>query len=535
MLTPHISTEAEEGYHVLQRIIADRVKSASAPLFSTDVNPDTLWAAYLNNIPASRRQHYTCSCCRRFIERFGGVVTIDDTGAQHPILWGLDEVPAFFHSAIGELDVLVRRAGVAGVFLWGERESRWGTEKSEPKVGGGRVWTHLSGSPAMAAFKSPILTPGQAIAAKKEDFRILAHSLADFPKDVVVQAVRILNQDAVYRSEKAVGVANWFHELHRKIEGVKGARRDNLIWSATASAPAGFCHVRSTVISTLLDDIKQGLPFDDIARRWKDKLHPLQYQRPSAAPSDGAIEAAERLVEKLGVAKSLERRFAKLDDVLSKLWIPQPPTARPAGSGVFDHLKESARRMFELPNSTLTWEKFQRTVLPTALLIEVMTPQSGPYYGLVTSVDAESPPILQWDGVEGYLRNPVSWYFYVGGSSAEQWRLQPNQWIRVNAIFLTPHQWQVPRFTNQGENVFFALEGCGDTRDPGLVLFPEILKSEFHGIRAVIEAHSNKGGIQSADEGNANGIALQKNHPSNLVLRVTAADGLANYTIDRWD
>lgn len=351
----------------------------------------------------------------------------------------------------------------------------------------------------------------------------------------MAQASRILHQDAVYRSEKAIGVATWFTDLHRKLENVKGPLRDNIIWLAAATAPVGFCHVRSTVISTLLDDIKEGLAFDAIARRWQEKLHPLQYQRPSAAPSEGAIAAAEKLVERLGVAKSLERRFATLDDVLAKVWSPTAEKPKKSG-GIFGHLKGKIRATgVELPNTTMTWDKFHRTVLPSALSIELRAPSSGPYYGLVTAADMQAPAILQWDGLQDHPRNPVSWYFYHNGSTAQQWGLIPDNWVSVSAVFLAPHAWQEPRFTHQGQNAFFALEGCRDTRDPGLCLFPEILKSEFHAIRSVIEAHSRTGGIQGAEHGTANGIALQKGGSSNIVVRVRTAEGTATYTLDRWD
>jgi hypothetical protein len=155
------------------------------------------------------------------------------------------------------------------------------------------------------------------MAEKLEDYKMLCHGLADYSRETVEQAVRVLKADAVYRSEKALGIAEWFLKLHEAIKDNPKAKR-NLTWLAAATAPPGFCHVRSTMISTLLDDINSGLAFDDIARRWKDKMHPLQYQRPTAAPKEGAIKQAEEMVAKLGLERSLLRRYATLDDVLAQ-------------------------------------------------------------------------------------------------------------------------------------------------------------------------------------------------------------------------
>ena len=49
-----------------------------APLFRTDATG--LFDLFLENIPMEFRQKYTCSCCRRFVDEFGGLVTISKRG-----------------------------------------------------------------------------------------------------------------------------------------------------------------------------------------------------------------------------------------------------------------------------------------------------------------------------------------------------------------------------------------------------------------------------------------------------------------------
>jgi hypothetical protein len=139
--------------------------------------------------------------------------------------------------------------------------------------------------------------------------------------------------------------------------------------------------------------------------------------------------------------------------------------------------------------------------------------------------------------MEGHPRNAVSWYFYSEGSTAAQWGMTAGAWAPVSAVFLSPHEWQEPsRFAHQGMHAFFAVEGCRDARNPGLALFPEILKAEFHGIRAVIEAYSNRGVLETGEGNTANGLAFARGeHPNSLTLRVRAAGGAAVYTLDRWD
>lgn len=514
------SLEADEQYPELEAAIANALTVAS--VFETDANPDDLWAAYLGGIQEDRRQHYNCHCCRHFIQRVGGLVRIDENGRQFPALWGFD-APMFFDRSVSSIRRIVDNAKVTGVFLSADKVL--GTPRTKD-------WTHLAVvNPKPYAGK--LLTAGQAMAEKLEDYKMLCHGLSDYSRDAVEQAVRVLKADAVYRGEKALGVAEWFLKLHEAIRDNPKAKR-NLTWLAVATAPPGFCHVRSTMISTLLDDIKGGMAFDDIARRWKDKMHPLQYQRPTAAPKAGAIQQAEEMVAKLGLERSLLRRYATLDDVLLKLWVPRELPDAPKSGGVFDHLRNQKKaEAIELPATKMTWEKFKRTVLGDVLQMEIMVPSRGGFCGLMTAADPEAPAIIQWDGLDGHPRNPVSHYYWMSGSPASQWGLSPG-WNKVSCVFPGPSKWQEPdKFTHQADAIHFAIPGCVESRPQSLALFPEILKSEFHGIRSVIEAHSNTAAGQSAENGTANGLTF--NGKEAVTLRVRTAEGLASYIIDRMD
>lgn len=522
------ASTASEGYIILENMIRDRVVMRSGgPLFTTSVSPEALWAAYMSGFPEANRKHYDCHSCRRFIQTYGGLVTIGKDGSAKSLLWDGDcgfgdDVPPFFFSSLKAMADLIAAAKVDGVFL--SSDKTWGTPTTPDKKRA-FSWTHLSAKPARV-YEDKLLTASQRMAEKLEDFKMLQRALADYAAPAAEQAVRVLKSDALARSEKALGIAEWFSSLHGK--------NKNQLWLAVATAPPGFCHVRSTMISTLLDDVVAGLDFAVIARRWSEKMDPLQYQRPSAAPKEGAIEAAEKIVEKLGIAKSLVRRFAKLTDVQVKHWEPKPAAAKKAAKadGVFGHLRGQADAVKEvaLPPTTMTWSKFSKTVLPDARSLEIRVPSNGSFFALMTAADAEAPPIFQWDREE--QRNPASWYIYKGGSPASQWGLVAGTWTKVTSVYPSPPHWHQPeKSAHHGEGALFALEGAQDSRRDSMALFPECLKSELHGIRSVIEAHSKKGGIQG-DGGDANGVYFEKGSPARTEIRV---DGSAVYVLDRWD
>lgn len=531
-ITNQVSQHNEDKYEMFLGGIRDYFNSTLAShgkaLFTTDA-PEDLFSIFLDKLPSSVRQHYTCNACRRFVNTYGGVVTITPEGETIPVMWP-DEVPELYQASIDAVKNAVAKAKVTGVFYAGGKV--WG----QPVTG---EWHHMSVIPNGVSFSSLTKTPFQAMAEKREDYKTLIGALVEFPIEAVKQALLVLKTDSLYRSEKVLGVAEWLLGVHKN-RTVKNKRtRDNLTWLAVATAPAGFCHVKSSMIGTLLEDIVSGLPFETINRRFADKMHPLQYQRPQSLPSAGNIAQAEKIFSQLQAAGSLERRFARLDE-LQLIWQPtaKEEQPKPASEGVFSHIKPKGAitvKNLDIPAITMTWKKFYETVLPIADKIEFFVPRGRQnYMALITSVNEDAPPILQWDTAE--QRNPVSWYVKINGSYTSDWNLSEREWCNVTGVTFKPSMWYGD-FKHQGEGVVFILAGAVDKRyeNSGNALFPETLKSELHSIRKTIEAYSRNAVLQGVDEASACGIALGKGSNYNLVFRVTSNGQQVSYKLDRWD
>lgn len=502
-------------------------------LFTTDTPP--LDPIFLEALPAELRQEHTCSACRRFMDRFGGLVLVGPGGQTVPALWDPAAAPEPYVAAVRSLAEVISQAPISGVFLAHERV--WG----QPETG---AWSHLAVTPdaALVHRPGPLQTTGQVRAEKRHDHEVLLRGLAEFSYAHAERAHTMLTSEQLFRAEKCLGVAKWLLDLHQSLRATKDARaRDNLVWLAVAGAPAGFCHLRSSMIGTLLADIQQDLPFAEIKARFAAKLHPLQYQRPTAPPSAGNIAQAEKIVAQLKAAGALERRFARLDD-LQTLW--RPATSGRAGvpGGVFAGVKPGKQGKKEAPKTTLpttkmTWQKFARTVLPTAEHIEFMVPAGKRIYlAFVTAKHADAAPILQWDQPE--RRNPATCYVYIDGSTPQRWGLVPDVYHPVTAVALHPAHWDASKnFSHIGETATFVLAGAKDREYvKGAGLFPEWLKSEFHPIRATIEAYTREAVIADKDAAGACGISLSKGGAWNHEFRVTTRGGVqAVYRLDRWD
>jgi hypothetical protein len=188
-----------------------------------------------------------------------------------------------------------------------------------------------------------------------------------------------------------------------------------------------------------------------------------------------------------------------------------------------------------IPAQTMTWDKFRRTVLPYAERLQFLAPGHGSYTALVTAVNADAPPILQWDRED--RRNPVSWYFWNGGSTAASFGLRGGTYVEVEAVALKPSMWgDETENEHQGKGVVFVLAGARESKMAGAALFPENLKAEFHGIRSVMEAYSRSAAIEGLKEPHVAGIMMTTG-PEGWDADVRAWSGgrSTGYRLDRWD
>ena len=189
----------------------------------------------------------------------------------------------------------------------------------------------------------------------------------------------------------------------------------------------------------------------------------------------------------------------------------------------------------KIPPITMTWDKFQRTVLPTAEAIEYLVPSTRTSFAvLVTAANPEAAPILQWDREDA--RNPVSLYVWKAGSYSSQFGLAAGKFHPVSAVALQPSMWGAASgMEHQGQSVMLILDGAQETVQSGAALFPEILKAEFHGIRSVIEAYSASATIEGMDQPHAVGLSLSKGGNCGAHIRVTTGGRAVDYKLDRWD
>lgn len=484
------------SYHAFQQKFANDIATRLKEKALFNTNASGLFTKYLAGIPLNERQEYNCNCCKAFIEKYGGLVYIQD-GQPVSALW--EHTNHEYKDAFLRMKREVEDSSILNVFY--SNELVWG----KPVTG---EFVHMYAvNPNVYLNRTRL--PHEATALSIELYNSVRLCVFEYSLKTFQTAVKLLESEHLYRSEKVLGQAQFLLDLK------KGAN----LWQAVATAPEGFLHPRASMIATLLDDIQAERT--DYAERFAEKMHPLQYQRPTAAPSDGLIKQAEKDFEALGLSRSLERRFARLDEVPC-VWKPSMVSI-PAES-LFGHLRAIPKKT-ELPSSIMTWVKFQRDVLPGAKSIEAyISNQQTRFSSFVTAVHPDAPNILKWN-------NSFSWYFYSGGSYPERYSLVPEKYVQVTGIADSPAKGR----KEEQEQMMFFLEGARDQRTPSLCLFPEILRSDLHPYKRVIEAYNKSREISHKESSSAAGLFLAKSDTWNLKVRVTNGEYTQEIVIDRWE
>ncbi|MBR3358383.1 MAG: hypothetical protein IKG46_11260 [Solobacterium sp.] len=519
--TELLTEERAQYPHLLKRIRHNYEDNSQTPLFMTDAAD--LYDLFLEGLPAPLRQIYNCSHCRSFVNRYGGLVTLDEHGKRTPVMWS-EDVPELYRKGTEMIIDRIRHAEIKGIFYTGE--DMLGTEETGE-------WKHMAVRvPAELRYSSCLYTAKQAAAEKNEEYRMLKDTITKYTKDEILQAINMLKSGRLSHEKKFLDNAEWLLDLQQKAE--KAKRRNEVLWYAAATAKTGYCHFSNNMIGTLLADIHAGYSQRAIERRFMEKMHPLKYQRPTELPKKQNVERAEEIIRRLNLEDSLKRRFARLDEI-ETIW--KPEKQKEASEGVFKDVpyreKRSEPSKTPVKDVVMTWEKFARTMLKEATKIEYYVPSKRTSYGaLVTAAVPDSEPILQWDSREH--RNPFSWYLYVNGSLPADWNLKANTFTEVEAVTLKPCCWQ-PGFEYQGIGVCLILKDCHDVNRPsGLALFPECLKKELREVRSTIEAYSKRGYIDRVSEPNACGL-ITGDKEIDMILRVTTKYGVTDVYIDRWD
>lgn len=395
------------NFDSLKTSLAKQFKAMSETgLFRVDIEPDLLWETYLGSFPEGSnpiyktRREYDCSTCRHFVKNLGGVVSI--VGGRVVTIWDGETEGA--HCVVADaMAALVRQRPIKNVYLHNEptvgvAECRQLLEDKSVKT-----WTHFFVNlPGEVVLRKDQIGPRLAESQATHD--VVARGLAEIDTATVDTVVDLIQQGSLYRGDEHLRSLLAFRKLQEQYQGA--AEKDLFVWE-NLKAPAG--RIRNTVIGSLLVDLASGVDLEGAVKSFEVKVAPTNYKRPTALVTKAMVLNAQKVVDELGLASALERRYAKIDDITINNVLFADRSAKKA-MNAFDELAASvpvsAKSLAKVEEVVI--EDFIANILPRAESLEVMLENrhASNLVSLIAPVDPTAKQLFKWP-------NNFSWS-YVG-------------------------------------------------------------------------------------------------------------------------
>ena len=324
-------------------------------------------------------------------------------------IWDV-EVGGEYQVVADALSDYVKQCSIDNVFLF--TEGAIGTDRNFEEIVGGtpKTWEHFH-----IVLPSTMKKKGVEIGPMTSEYRaqhdVLLRGLKEITIDNLELVLDLIGQNSLYRGEEKRRLVEAFLALKREFDRIPSTNtvsQDLFAWTNVVGPNSWVCKFRNDVIGTLLVDLSTGVDLEVAVKSFEDKVSGRNYRRPTALITPRMKEMARKTIEDLGYLPSLERCYAKLEDlsVTNVLFADQTAKQR-MRRDVFDDLPTRAgspRKMDKIEEVTI--DKFISEVLPTAQSIEVFVDGAHIHnlVSLVAPYDKTSKGMFKWD-------NPFSWSY----------------------------------------------------------------------------------------------------------------------------
>lgn len=404
------------NFHIIKAAVTDQFNSIrETDLFRTAIDGDALWETYLGSFPNGSNPvfrkctEHDCSCCKSFIRKIGGVVTIRD-GKISTIWCGQINDPVYGVVARA-MSKLVKTAPISGPFF--SPEQNIGTDKNHEDAT--TTWHHFyvklpdarrnSGKNYLMYKKDIPTAIGEAVTTRE----VFNRGLVELTRDALDTVMELINANSLYRGQEHRHAVEAFLKLKIQFDKLSVAEQDLFSWSQYDKHHAAVSRIRNTAIGTLLIDLSEGLDLEDAVNKFeKSIMAPTNYKRPTALVSKAMVEKARKELEVLELIPSLDRRFARLDDIKigNILWADRSTKLR-RNDDPFEGVATKATTPKDLSRvETVPIDKFLADILPAATSVEIMLEnnQANNLVSLIAPQHASAKPLFQWS-------NGFSWAY----------------------------------------------------------------------------------------------------------------------------
>lgn len=432
----------------------DYVEKNNSTLYETDIDKDELWEVYLSSFPEEtnkmyrKRREYDCGHCRNFIKTIGGAVAIVD-GKIHTI-WEIDTDDVVFQPVVDALRTYVESKPIKDI--WRHFTNTVGVKSTNEYTEDKQIikWTHMY-TPIperLLERKSDIPTAKAKVRDRKNVFK---RSLDEITEEAVDTVLELIASNTLYRGQEWERILKDFRKYQREYNGLSDEEKDTYTWAKAMTIGDVIGRIRNHSIGTLLVNISEGMDLDNAVKAYENVVAPANYKRPKAIFTKKMLEDAKKTVTDLGYMDSLQRRFARLDDITVNNILFCNRDAAPRIQGGLDIFDEMSKEVAVNPKKfskveEISAEKFVSDVLPTAKELEVLfeNRHKKNMVSLIAPVNQNAKNMMKWN-------NPFSWAYSGNMTDSEMKERVKNAGGAVDGVLRFSIQWNAGKDWNRDD------------------------------------------------------------------------------------
>lgn len=432
----------------------DYVEKNNSTLYETDIDKDELWEVYLSSFPEEtnkmyrKRREYDCGHCRNFIKTIGGAVAIVD-GKIHTI-WEIDTDDVVFQPVVDALRTYVESKPIKDI--WRHFTNTVGVKSTNEYTEDKQIikWTHMY-TPIperLLERKSDIPTAKAKVRDRKNVFK---RSLDEITEEAVDTVLELIASNTLYRGQEWERILKDFRKYQREYNGLSDEEKDTYTWAKAMTIGDVIGRIRNHSIGTLLVNISEGMDLDNAVKAYENVVAPANYKRPKAIFTKKMLEDAKKTVTDLGYMDSLQRRFARLDDITVNNILFCNRDAAPRIQGGLDIFDEMSKEVAVNPKKfskveEISAEKFVSDVLPTAKELEVLfeNRHKKNMVSLIAPLNKDAKNMMKW-------RNPFSWAYSGNMTDSEMKERVKNAGGAIDGVLRFSIQWNAGKDWNRDD------------------------------------------------------------------------------------
>lgn len=416
--------------------------------FVADVEPDALWEAYLSAFPEGtnpiyrERREHDCTCCRQFIRHVGHVVAMHrETGAILTV-WddAAERAPHPYNLVAAALRDMVRGAFFKDVFLVTEKEPSFGSAstRADDAERGVVTWNHLYTGPINRTLMSSSVDMLRG--STRTSVSMFKQAAAEMTDEALGTVIELIDMNSLYKGKEKEKAIRGFIEARKQYLSLTGVEADRFAWRiADNKAVSRF---RGDVLAELVKNLSKGEDIEVAVGAYTKMVDPANYQKTNQIITPGMVKAAMATIQELELEQSLERRFARLDDISVNdvLWVDRSTRSKMKG-GLGDMLMSQATKSVESKideskAEAISIDKFLLDVVPKATSMEALLKgrHLANFVSLTAPVHPEPKQLFKWN-------NDFAWRYTGNLADSALRKAVEDKGGRVDGAFRFSHSW----------------------------------------------------------------------------------------------